>query len=81
MNEKIYEIKQKIIKLKPILKEKYKIKEIGIFGSYIKGKQTKRSDLDILVEFEEVPDFLLILKLKNSSPQRINSIRIFVSNF
>jgi predicted nucleotidyltransferase len=39
------EIKQKLIELKPILKEKYKVKEIGIFGSYIKGKQTKRSDL------------------------------------
>ena len=46
-------IKQKLVELKPILKEKYKVKEIGIFGSYIKGKQPKRSDLDILVEFEE----------------------------
>ena len=45
--------KQKLIQLKPILQEKYKVKEIGIFGSYLKGKQTKRSDLDILVEFEE----------------------------
>ena len=27
MHEEIYEIKQKIIKLKPILKEKYKVKE------------------------------------------------------
>jgi predicted nucleotidyltransferase len=26
------EIKQKLIELKPILKEKYKVKEIGIFG-------------------------------------------------
>jgi hypothetical protein len=31
MNEKIYEIKQKIIKLKPILKEKYKAKEFDFF--------------------------------------------------
>ena len=31
-------IKQKLVELKPILKEKYKVKEIGIFGSYIKGK-------------------------------------------
>lgn len=35
------------------LKEKYKVKEIGIFGSFVKGKQRKRSDIDILVEFEE----------------------------
>jgi len=30
-NEKIHEIKQKIIKLKPILKEKYKVKEFDFF--------------------------------------------------
>ncbi|MFQ6055532.1 MAG: nucleotidyltransferase family protein [Methanosarcinales archaeon] len=35
-----------------VLKE-YKVKEIGIFGSYVKNKQKKRSDLDILVEFYE----------------------------
>jgi len=35
------------------LREKYKVKEIGIFGSFIKRKRGKRSDVDILVEFEE----------------------------
>ncbi|MEK6581824.1 MAG: nucleotidyltransferase family protein [Nitrospirota bacterium] len=35
------------------LREKYKIKEIGIFGSYIRGEQKRRSDIDILVEFDE----------------------------
>jgi len=61
------EIKQKLIELKPILKEKYKIKEIGIFGSYIKGKQTKRSDLDILVEFEKDAEvgLLKLINLEN----------------
>ena len=31
---------------------KYKIKDIGIFGSYVTGNQKEKSDLDILVEFE-----------------------------
>ncbi|MCK4353916.1 MAG: nucleotidyltransferase family protein [Dehalococcoidia bacterium] len=35
------------------LKGKYKVKEIGIFGSYVRGEQKGKSDLDILVEFEE----------------------------
>ena len=26
---------------------------LGVFGSYVRGKQRKRSDLDILVEFDE----------------------------
>lgn len=58
------EIKKKLLELKPILQEKYKIKEIGIFGSYVKNKQTKRSDLDILVEFEESPDLFTYIEIE-----------------
>ena len=46
------------------LSEKYKVKEIGIFGSYVRGEQKKRSDIDILVEFEEVPDLFRFLELE-----------------
>ena len=44
---KIEELKPKIIK---ILKQKG-IKKAGIFGSYARGEQTKKSDVDILIEF------------------------------
>jgi predicted nucleotidyltransferase len=47
----IEEIKKKLEELKPLLRERFKVKSIGIFGSYVKGKEKKRSDLDILVEF------------------------------
>jgi len=50
--KKIEEIKRKLEKLKPSLKEEFKVKTIGIFGSYIKGEEKEKSDLDILVEFE-----------------------------
>ncbi len=59
------EIKRDLINLKPVLKERYKVKEIGIFGSYVKGKQRKKSDLDILVEFEEVPTLFEFIRLEN----------------
>lgn len=59
------EIKRELKKLKPILKKKYKVKEIGIFGSYIKGEQRKRSDLDILIEFEDSPDLYTYIEIKN----------------
>ncbi len=59
------EIKRDLINLKPLLEEKYKVKEIGIFGSYVKGKQRKKSDLDILVEFEEVPTLFEFIRLEN----------------
>lgn len=35
------------------IKSKFKVKRIGIFGSHIKGRAKKRSDIDILVEFEQ----------------------------
>lgn len=38
---------------KPLLKEKFKVKEIGIFGSYARGEESKKSDVDILVDFYE----------------------------
>jgi len=59
------EIKEKLIELKPVLAEKYKVKEIGIFGSYVKGRQKKGSDLDVLVEFEEIPDLFTYIEIED----------------
>lgn len=38
---------------KVFLKKKYKIKDIGIFGSYVRGEQTPASDLDIIVDYRD----------------------------
>jgi len=34
----------------PYLREKYGVDKIAIYGSFAKGRQTKRSDVDILVQ-------------------------------
>src|SRR3989344_3207436 len=47
--EELELIKQKIL---PILKS-YKISKAGIFGSYARGEQKKKSDVDILVEVDK----------------------------
>jgi len=48
---------KKIIKTlkekKNFLKEN-KVKKIGLFGSFVKNKQNKKSDIDFLVEFKNV---------------------------
>ena len=49
----VEEIREKLLKQKPVLAEKYKVKEIGIFGSLVRGEQGESSDIDILVEFSE----------------------------
>lgn len=33
--------------------KKYNVKRIALFGSYAKGNQTKKSDIDLIVEFEK----------------------------
>ncbi len=57
--------KQTINKHRKILKKKYGVKEIGIFGSYIRGKTRKNSDLDILVDFDRNIDLLQFVNLEN----------------
>jgi len=37
-------------KAKPFLHEKYGVREIAIYGSFSQNKQTKKSDIDILVK-------------------------------
>ena len=54
------QIKSTLAEHKEELRQKYKIKEIGIFGSYVHGEQKKQSDLDILVEFEETANLSLL---------------------
>ncbi len=46
------------------LYRKYKVIEIGVFGSFVRDEHKKRSDIDILVDFEEVPDLLKFINLE-----------------
>jgi len=48
-----------------ILKSQYKVKEIGVFGSYVRGKPKKKSDIDILVTFRRSVDFIEFLQLED----------------
>ena len=50
-DKSVDEIKRILKKHESELKEKYGVKEIGVFGSYVRGEQKKGSDIDILVEF------------------------------
>jgi len=62
---KSYNKIEKILKqYKNELATKYKIKEIGIFGSYVRNEQKKGSDVDILIEFDEVPDLFKFLEIE-----------------
>jgi uncharacterized protein len=49
----------------PELKDRYKVTSVGLFGSYVRQAQRKRSDLDLLVEFQEPPSLLTFLRLEH----------------
>jgi len=59
------EIKEKLSVHKDELLTKYRVKEIGIFGSYAREAQKESSDIDIMVTFEKIPGLLKFLELEN----------------
>lgn len=59
------EIKSILINNKKFINKKYYVSEISIFGSYVRGEETPKSDVDILVEFEKPVGLLTIASLEN----------------
>lgn len=68
MNNKIFTIKDIETMVKPIA-EKYKVKEIYLFGSYARGEADENSDVDFLVlggnDFKLVMILALAEELRN----------------
>jgi len=60
--------KKEIIKIirnsKPEMESHYGVQRLGLFGSYVRGKQNKRSDIDILVTFTRDIDLFDFLDLR-----------------
>jgi uncharacterized protein len=46
------------------VRRKYRVLEIGVFGSYVRGEQKERSDIDILVSFSGIPDVFKYMELE-----------------
>jgi len=49
--KKLKKLKTQLEALKPLLVELYNVESIAIFGSYSRGEQTSKSDLDVVVSF------------------------------
>jgi hypothetical protein len=61
----IAEIKSVLARHRADLAAGYKIKEIGVFGSYVRGEADDESDLDLLVEFCEPVGFIDFIRAEN----------------
>ena len=71
MQRSLEDVKQQLQALKPTLKKRFKVETIDIFGSYARGEQTEKSDLDILVTYSEMVDLLLIAGLRRYLRRRL----------
>jgi predicted nucleotidyltransferase len=53
------------------LHTQYHVRKIGIFGSYSKEKQTDKSDIDIVVEFDQPIGMMAFVHLRNLLSDRL----------
>ncbi len=49
----------------PQLQERYSVRTLEVFGSYVRGEEREGSDLDLLVTFDEVPTLFEFIALEN----------------
>jgi len=59
-------------KLKPELQKQYGVSSLGIFGSFVRGKQKRKSDLDILVDYEKAPTLFGFIRLERFLSGELN---------
>ena len=63
----ISEIKHKIV---PTLK-RYDVSRASIFGSFVRGEQKRKSDLDLLVEFDQAPSLLEFIRMEDELSEKL----------
>lgn len=66
------EILRTLEQLKKEIKTRFKVKEIGIFGSVIRKEQRETSDIDILVDFKDSADIFDLVGLALFLEERFN---------
>jgi predicted nucleotidyltransferase len=60
----VQEIRNRLHQELPRLCQEYAVRSLGLFGSYVRGEHRKGSDLDVLVEFFQVPGMFRFLDLE-----------------
>ncbi|OQX81014.1 MAG: nucleotidyltransferase [Candidatus Omnitrophica bacterium 4484_70.1] len=63
---------KRLKEIKAKLQENYFVKQIGIFGSFVRGEEGGGSDLDILVEFYKPIDMFRFIELERLLSEELN---------
>jgi predicted nucleotidyltransferase len=69
----VAEIQRTLKSEQPYLAERYGVRVVGIFGSYVRGEQGPESDIDILIELAPPPrtDLFDLVNLGNYLSDRL----------
>ncbi|MDD4998107.1 MAG: nucleotidyltransferase family protein [Syntrophales bacterium] len=59
--------------IKAEMESRYGVQRLGLFGSYVKERQRKKSDIDILVTFSRDIDLFDILDLREYLEGKLHS--------
>ena len=65
------EIKSALRRIMPEIKERYKVKSLGVFGSYVRGEASQSSDLDVLVEFDQAPTPYQLIRMEQYLSEQV----------
>jgi len=60
----LYQVIQLLRGQKEVLKSKYNVKHLQVFGSYVEGRQRVDSDVDLIVSFSKTPTLYELVDLK-----------------
>ena len=59
--------------IKPEMESHYGVQRLGLFGSYVRERQRKKSDIDILVAFNRDIDLFDFLDLREYLENRLHA--------
>ena len=79
------EIKNILVAHREKLNKKFTVRNIGIFGSFAKGKQGKNSDLDIIIEFVDEEsikgfDYIRVIRDLEEYLEKILDVKVHVAS-
>ncbi len=57
---------------KPEIEARYGVQRLGLFGSYVRGREQKKSDIDILVAFSRDIDLFDFIELREFLEARLH---------
>jgi hypothetical protein len=57
---------------RPEIEARYGVKRLGLFGSFVRGQASSRSDIDLLVSFRRDVDLFEFLDLRDFLQKRLD---------